>query len=372
MAVRVLMVSMSPLEHDERINRAATALRDDGYEVSVLGLGPEPKSVNWIPIIVGSKENKSTTRRGRRWDLLRSLFLVAHRRRRRRWFNRSVKETFSSLGQFDIVHAHDLPALEAILPSLQEENVIFDSHELWSGRKLRGMGSWWEKKLDEASEKKLTANVDVVITVSLAIAQILSKQTNKEIVVIRNTFPLDLNKRPISMSYLAYAGNIAGDRDLVTVFQGAQKVGMEVRFMGKVIAPIPEIENMVVKAGTVSEAGAFVRKGGIAIVSLEGESDNHRFALPNKLFQAISVGVPVVAADLPSIAEVVAKHGIGALYSPGDPDSFARAVERVRADYFGFLNRVQQAGATMSWDLDRKKLLDVYTALSKRQALMPE
>ena len=361
------MVSMSPLGHDERINRAATALRDDGYEVSVLGLGPEPKSVNWTPIIVGSKENKSTTRRGWQWNLIRTLFLVAYRRHRRRWFNRSVKEVFSSLGQFDIVHAHDLPALEAIFPFLQEESIIYDSHELWGGRQLRGMGSWWERRLDKASEKKLTANVDVVITVSLAIAQILSKQMNKEVEVIRNTFPLDLSKRPISMSYLAYAGNIAGDRDLVTVFQGAHKVGMEARFMGRVIAPVIEIENTVVEAGTVSEAGAFVRKGGIAVVSLEGGSDNHRFALPNKLFQAISVGVPVVAADLPSIAEVVAKHGIGCLYSPGDPDSFARAVERVRADYCGFLDRVQQAGFTMCWEFDRKKLLDAYAALSKRQ-----
>jgi len=75
----------------------------------------------------------------------------------------------------------------------------------------------------------------------------------------------------------------------------------------------------------------------------------------------------VVAADLPSIAEVVAKHGIGCLYSPGDPDSFARAVERVRADYFGFLDRVQEAGLTMCWEFDRKKLLDAYAALPKRQ-----
>ena len=44
----------------------------------------------------------------------------------------------------------------------------------------------------------------------------------------------------------------------------------------------------------------------VLVVAIQPTSLNHQFTTPQKLFEALAAGVPVVAADLPGIAEVVA------------------------------------------------------------------
>ena len=56
---------------------------------------------------------------------------------------------------------------------------------------------------------------------------------------------------------------------------------------------------------------------------------NHRLTTPNKLFEAIAVGVPVVASDLPGMAAIVRSVGAGRLVDPYDPASIARGLTRI-------------------------------------------
>ena len=55
---------------------------------------------------------------------------------------------------------------------------------------------------------------------------------------------------------------------------------------------------------------------------------NHRLTTPNKLLEAIAVGVPVVASDLPGMAVIATESG-GELCDPEDPVSIAAAVRRI-------------------------------------------
>src|SRR5690606_4689661 len=105
------------------------------------------------------------------------------------------------------------------------------------------------------------------------------------------------------------------------------------------------------------------RDAGIAFVPLTDGSLNHRIALPNKLFQAVRAGVPVVAADLPEIRRVVSEHGLGALYRPGDADSLTRAVEEVTRRHEHLVANVLAARASLCWERDAEVLLDVYEEL---------
>ena len=75
----VVMVSMSPLQFDSRIDREASSLVDEGYEVHVLGLGPIPENPPWNPIQVGAvRELKSSTRKRSSvlWRVLKYLSLA--------------------------------------------------------------------------------------------------------------------------------------------------------------------------------------------------------------------------------------------------------------------------------------------------------
>jgi glycogen synthase len=74
-----------------------------------------------------------------------------------------------------------------------------------------------------------------------------------------------------------------------------------------------------------------LRKAGLALVTHSDRWVNHRLALPNKLFQAVAAGVPVVATDVGELAKIVRNYGLGTLYRPGDPASLAAAVNSVLA-----------------------------------------
>ena len=72
-----------------------------------------------------------------------------------------------------------------------------------------------------------------------------------------------------------------------------------------------------------------------ALVGLTLDKDtnlNYRFSLPNKLFDYLHAGVPVVATDLPEVAAIVREHACGLVIPAPDPAIIAVAVQRLTAD----------------------------------------
>src|SRR5690606_20369202 len=98
----------------------------------------------------------------------------------------------------------------------------------------------------------------------------------------------------------------------------------------------------------------------IALVTHSDKWDNHRLALPNKLFHAVSLGVPVVATDVGELAAIVREHGLGTLYRPGDVEGFRRAVAELVDDHARFRTAVLAARPELSWDRDERALRELY------------
>jgi glycosyltransferase involved in cell wall biosynthesis len=367
----VVMVSMSPLKFDSRIDREASSLVDAGYKVYVLGLGPIPENRPWIPIQVGvASASKSSTRNRSSvfWRVLKYLSLVPYRYMKRKKFVQRVRELITGFAVIDILHAHDLPALEATKPFHKKLLLVYDSHELWTGRNLRGLGSRFELSRDQRIEAVGVQCASAVITVSDQLAEVLAIKFGREVAVVRNTFAISNEDPPEGVSYLAYAGNISAGRDLPTVIDGASVARTEIRLMGRNISDfILQSPSLVFDHGTVEEAGTFLRDGGIAVVSLESGIENHLRALPNKLLQAIAEGVPVVASNLPTIAHIVRSNNLGELYESGDSESFAQAVRRVRDNYPSYVENVLKARKVLHWSIDSEILLGIYENILPEQ-----
>ena len=54
--------------------------------------------------------------------------------------------------------------------------------------------------------------------------------------------------------------------------------------------------------------------------------------IPNKAFQALACGTPLVTADTPAARELVTNEESALLVPPGDPDALAQSLRRVAAD----------------------------------------
>jgi glycosyltransferase involved in cell wall biosynthesis len=63
-----------------------------------------------------------------------------------------------------------------------------------------------------------------------------------------------------------------------------------------------------------------------------GTSDKARRVIPNKAFQALACGVPLVTADTPAARELLVDGESAMLVPPGDPEALADALRRLTPD----------------------------------------
>lgn len=63
-----------------------------------------------------------------------------------------------------------------------------------------------------------------------------------------------------------------------------------------------------------------------------GTSDKAQRVIPNKAFQALACGAPLVTADTPAARELLTDDETAALVPPGDPEALADALRRLAAE----------------------------------------
>ncbi|WP_217698365.1 glycosyltransferase [Streptacidiphilus griseoplanus] len=409
------MLVTSDVAHDSRVVREAGALAAAGHVVHVQG---RDVPGGWRPpgalFTVGSSSGGRGLRSShgpspaRRpewvWRVARWWLLPRHRRRVWSAWAAAVRTELRDR-RFDVVHAHDFNTLPAgaRLAGEQGALLVYDAHEWWSGRQRHGrpvpLERWRERRLEAA----LTRRADGVVTVAEGIADRLERWSAGPVTVVRNTFPAEPAEPaepveahpagpaaagdpgnppapgpvqvplPAVPGGVVYAGRIGAARDLETVLAGA-----EGRAAVVLVGPADEswTARLTRRRGRPAEllpprpvdaVDALLRRHGLAVVTLTDSCDNHRLALPNKLFHAVRAGVPVIAADLPELRRTVRRYDLGELYRPGDPASFAAALDRARSRYPDLLRSVAAARPELLWEQDARRLVSLYGELAKRR-----
>ncbi len=94
---------------------------------------------------------------------------------------------------------------------------------------------------------------------------------------------------------------------------------------------------------------------------------NYVNSQPNKIFEYMAAGLPVVASNFPLWKKIVEGNGCGLCVDPREPQEIARAVEklfrdRVLAANMGN-NGVKLAASTFNWEREEAKLLRLYSSL---------
>ena len=399
---RVLMLVQSAVAGDSRVLREAQALAAAGYAVHVLGRGvpdgfapPDGVTVDSVGRSVGLRPGARGARsqpagRAPGARLLRPAFAAArwlllpeHRVRvEASWRSGATARVDAYLagGPPDVVHAHDFNTLElaAAVASRTGAALVYDAHELWAGRARTGRPEPLRRRRAAAREDAVLARADLVLTVSEGIAERLRARGARRVVVVRNSFPARVpaapqTPLPTRPTGLVYAGRIGPGRDLETLAAAAPALA-EIGIRPVVVGP-PDADylarfppaaavDLCPEPLPLDDVDEVYRRAGIAVVTLDGSCENHRLALPNKLYHAVRAGVPVVAADLPELARVVAEHRLGATYAPGDPAGLVTAVADVAARYPDVVASVAAAQAGFGWDRDAAILLAAYAALT--------
>jgi hypothetical protein len=115
----------------------------------------------------------------------------------------------------------------------------------------------------------------------------------------------------------------------------------------------------------------WVASADVAAMPIQPSTLNHRLTTPNKLYEAMAAGVPVVAADLPGMARIVRDSGCGILCDPTDPAAIAAAIDTVLSASpvehaaWGEAGRKASAGR-FAWEAQVEPLLASYARLTGR------
>lgn len=304
----------------------------------------------------------------------------------------------------DVFHAHDLNTLHAAVLARARAGgaLVYDSHEIFLESGSHAMRPGWARRIFRRREAAWVAEVDALVTVNDALARELgSRYSPRRVVVVHNCPP-----RPGPVADMAgplrdalgigadtpvalYHGGFSKHRGLEELVAAAALPsldGTHVVFLGygsqaaelrALAAASPVADRVhVLPAVTPDELIDWVRGADVAVMPIQDSTLNHRLSTPNKLFEALAAGVPIVASDLPEMRRIVmddAAGPLGVLCDPTDPASIAAAVadllERPPAERAALRQRCLAAARDRwNWETESGRLVDLYADLAAASA----
>jgi len=99
---------------------------------------------------------------------------------------------------------------------------------------------------------------------------------------------------------------------------------------------------------------------------------NHIDAQPNKMFEYMSAGIPVIASDFPLWRKIIAGNNCGLLVDPLEPSAIAKAIDTLVSDP-GMAQRMGESGRKAvereyNWQAEEIKLLKFYERILGSEA----
>lgn len=96
-----------------------------------------------------------------------------------------------------------------------------------------------------------------------------------------------------------------------------------------------------------------------------------RKCLPNKLFEYLMAGLPVLSSELDAIVEVINTYGVGKIAASLAPQDLAAAINEMLADHEGLArmsaNALAAARQEFYWEKESQKLLLLYEEILSKQ-----
>lgn len=367
---------------DERVLREARTLVQAGYDVTVVDI-------------------ESDTTRPQREDLdgihLRHIMQPGRFAK-----SRSIPRKLLSLAQSlrlatrelravdaDIFHAHDSDALIAIARVAQRQGkpYIFDAHELPLGQPPAS-NSRLMTTVGGAAIRRIGRGSAAVITVSPPIARIVHKRYGGPFPVLVRSIPpykppmeSHRMREVLGLSTTAriaiYQGNFQENRSLDVLVRAARYLdpGHHIVLLGGGGVQ-RKLEALIAQEGVADrvhihpavpyrELLEWTASADLGLILYRGSyAPNVQYCLPNKLFEYVMAGVPVLCSPLDAVGEIVRDYQVGRVVESIAPEAAGRSISDLLANDQARAamraNALAAARQDLNWEAEEQHLLSVY------------
>jgi glycosyltransferase involved in cell wall biosynthesis len=370
-SIRITVLVSNDLEHDQRVAKVCSTLSDMGWQITLVGrMLPDSRPFERSYEI---RRFKLPFRKG-------ALFYAALNIRL--FFYLLTKRT-------DVILANDLDTLlpAYVVSKIRGKKVVYDSHEYFT--EAEGLtGRSFPKRIWEKIEGWIFPKLKYVFCVNETVANIYTSKYGVPISVVRNIPLLELAEANTSRAELglpegkkivllqgAYIDPdrggaelvesikytkgvllliIGAGRDMENLRQQARQEHLEadVKFLPRM--PFAELRRYT----SVCDLGISIDKP----VHL-----NYTYSLPNKLFDYIHAGTPVLVSDLPELKRIVNKWKVGMVLDEVTPQKVAHAIMEVlqSPEYVIWKTNCLSARKELNWQKESEIIKAVYSKVAR-------
>ncbi len=367
---KAIVSVINDLSTDQRVHKVCSTLHNLGYDVT----------------LVGRKQRSSLPLAGRDYKAKRMFLLFE---KGVFFYSEYQIRLFFYLmfHKADVLVSNDLDTLlpNYLISKLKSANLVYDSHELFC-EVPELQGNPRKKNIWKRLERWIFPKLKFVFTVNDSIAEIYGNEYNVEVKVVRN-IPKTIdqtNVKLLSKSDLGLPGNKKiivlqgsginidrGGEEAVAAMQYVNDAVLLIIGSGDVIAILKQmvidfkLDDKVKFIGKVpfEKLMQYTRHADLGLTLDKDTNINYHFSLPNKLFDYIHAGVPVLSSNLPEIKKIISEYSIGDCIDNHNPQHIADKINRILSDEAllqMWKKNTKIAGRNLNWENEEKQLTLVY------------
>jgi len=372
MPKKAIVSVINDLSTDQRVHRTCMTLHKLGFEVTLVGRALNSS----LPLTERSYKTKRMYLLFTRnfpfyafYNLRLFLYLLFHRA--------------------DVLVANDLDTLlpNYIASKLKRSALVYDTHELFCEvpelQNNPGKKRFWKR-----IEKYIFPKLKNVITVNESIAELYSKEYNVNITVARNIpaarktsaperSKLELNLPTDKKIILLQGAGINVDRgseEAVEAMQYMEEAVLYIIGSGDVLDILKQkVSTLKLEARVkfiarlpFEELLQYTRHADIGLTLDKDTNINYRFSLPNKIFDYIHSGVPVLASSLAEIKKIYKQYDIGLMTESHDPKHIADKMKTMLDETLKnkWKENCKLAAIELCWEKEEEQLLKIFSPLA--------
>lgn len=411
----VLMLLRDPFINDSRVLKEAVSLVRGGFRVRVVALAEADlarretvqgvevvrvasRPVNWLMSRLGWRRGRPAgvgdgARAGTRRPRLAWAYLAASVIDGSMFALRALLESLR-FGRPGVVHAHNLNVLPGawLIARLARAPLVYDSHEVHQySVSMRKRPRLWRAACRRA-EAFFLRRAEVAITANDWYARAIAHVHHVPPPIPLYNAPrlaesgaqagISLRAAagsPPQRSIAAYSGRIQPSRGIEEAIEALALVAdVDLVLLGagepayiEILCRLAERHGVAGRLKLVppvqpAQVSATLRGADVGLVLIQDDGLSYRLSAPNKLFEAVHAGLPVIASDFPEMRAVLSRFACGLVVDEASPPSIAAALRAILGDAAGRRRMSEGASAAareLNWENEERKLLAAYRRL---------